>query len=71
MIYTAADVSKDKVLSAVSIDFQKMSLFIDTDDIETFSGKQVELEVVPLQDQVDQANKLLIKVQFDSKEDNQ
>ena len=39
MIYTTADVSKDKVLSAVSIDFQKMSLLIDTDDFATFGGK--------------------------------
>ena len=42
-----------------------MSLDIDTDDVATFSGKQVVLEVVPQQDLVDQARSLLIKIDFE------
>ena len=34
-----SEVTKDKVLSAVSIDFPNMSIDIDTDDVATFSGK--------------------------------
>ena len=34
-----SEVTNDKVLSAVSIDFPNMSLDIDTDDVATFSGK--------------------------------
>ena len=41
-----------------------MSLLITTDDIETFSGKSVDLEVEPNQNIVDQASTLLIKLEF-------
>ena len=34
-----SEVTNDKVLSAVSIDFPNLSIDIDTDDVATFSGK--------------------------------
>ena len=44
-----------------------MSLLIDTDDITTFDGKQVTLEVEPEQNLVDQARTLLVKIDFEFK----
>ena len=60
-----AEVAKNKVLSVLSIDFPNMSIYINTDDVATFSGKLVDLEVVPQQDLVDQARSLLIKIDFE------
>ena len=53
-------------MSAVSIDFPQMSLHIESDDIATFSGKEVDVEVLILQNLVDQAKSLLIKLKFSS-----
>ena len=66
IVSVTAEVATDKVLSALQIDFPQMSLLIDTGDVATFGGKQVSLEVMPVQNLVDQARKLIIKIDFQS-----
>ena len=47
-----------------------MSLLIDTDDIATFGGKQVDVEILPKLNQIDKARTLLIKIDFQLDVDN-
>ena len=65
IVSITSDLTNDIVMSVLSIDFAQKSLLIETDDIATFSGKKVDLEVLPLPNhQVDQAKTLLIKLDF-------